>query len=596
MSAPVPLEPWLAYGEALARFLFLNWGGQATFLLAAGLLLSRLPRLSASVRHAVLAAALAASALCPLLAGATAPLHYRVDPAPPLSTAAGERAGGEQLRPRAQLDRPAAGGRTSNGVSPAELAVRHAGLLAALLWLLGVAARLVWLGTGVRTVRGWVRRAVPVHRHRVYDACGCALADVRVLESDAVPVPCVAGFLAPCVLLPEGLMETLEPRTLRHVLFHEEAHVRRGDALVLLGAEICGALLFWHPFAWAARRELEVAAEDACDAHVLSRGEADMGYARTLLAMAREVDRSRRHPALCPIGASGRDLTRRVRRILARRSAPSAALGAVSAAGLTAVCAGAVLAQVGEAPAPPRTPAPRAAQRRSAVRPARTLRSGKPFRVARVFLPPREQSSAPVVVSVPAAGLGAAPDLLRLDALEGWQGEARDALPREDRVIVFVLDSTPAMRPFQEGARREIVELARALAPEDRFNVVAFSGETVQLSSKPVYPTEESFAQLDTWLAGLPEGDGASVEGAMSRALSVPDVTSVVLVSDTESRTPWQDRRLSELIARESRAAVQMVTVTFEAPAAAAGPDWPSVPAPRPEEIQAERGRPLAAP
>lgn len=74
---------------------------------------------------------------------------------------------------------------------------------------------------------------------------------------------------------------------LRAARLHEQAHLRRGDWWVHLGAWLVCALLWFHPLAWWARRNLALEAERAADDHVLAAGVRPSDYARQLLGLAR---------------------------------------------------------------------------------------------------------------------------------------------------------------------------------------------------------------------------------------------------------------------------------------------------------------------
>ncbi|MFK2879224.1 TonB family protein [Rhodanobacter hydrolyticus] len=86
------------------------------------------------------------------------------------------------------------------------------------------------------------------------------------------------------LLLPADLLERFDADERRIVLRHELAHLRRGDALWNLVAELVFALLWFHPLAWLARSRFRLDQELACDERVLRDAPNDeAGYARTLL-------------------------------------------------------------------------------------------------------------------------------------------------------------------------------------------------------------------------------------------------------------------------------------------------------------------------
>jgi TonB family protein len=86
------------------------------------------------------------------------------------------------------------------------------------------------------------------------------------------------------VLLPPDFLDRFGASQRQLVLRHEQMHLRRGDALWSLLAELCFALLWFHPLAWLALPRLRLDQELACDECVLRHAPDDeAGYAHTLL-------------------------------------------------------------------------------------------------------------------------------------------------------------------------------------------------------------------------------------------------------------------------------------------------------------------------
>lgn len=89
--------------------------------------------------------------------------------------------------------------------------------------------------------------------------------DVLVLEQDE-PIALTVGILRPIILLSTGLIEAVSPQTLRVVLAHERAHVRRRDtAWSLLDRFACWFVP--RKVGTFARHELSLACEQSCDGH-----------------------------------------------------------------------------------------------------------------------------------------------------------------------------------------------------------------------------------------------------------------------------------------------------------------------------------------
>jgi TonB family protein len=116
---------------------------------------------------------------------------------------------------------------------------------------------------------------------------------VRVHEAG----PAVVWALRTLVLLPPDFTVRFDADVRRLVLHHELTHLRRGDGLWLLLAELACAVLWFHPLAWLALPRFRLDQELACDERSLRvLAGAGSQYARALLhsVAARPV------PALIP--------------------------------------------------------------------------------------------------------------------------------------------------------------------------------------------------------------------------------------------------------------------------------------------------------
>ncbi|MCW8807748.1 MAG: M56 family metallopeptidase [Rhodanobacter sp.] len=149
------------------------------------------------------------------------------------------------------------------------------------LWLAGVALGLLRLAVHyLRLLRG--SRQLPAAMARVLQAEVDALQLRRLRVHPAGP----AVLWAPrsLVLLPADFLQRFDAAERQLVLRHEFTHLRRGDALWSLCAELVFALLWFHPLAWLALPRLRLDQELACDERVLHESPRHAAaYARTLL-------------------------------------------------------------------------------------------------------------------------------------------------------------------------------------------------------------------------------------------------------------------------------------------------------------------------
>ena len=105
---------------------------------------------------------------------------------------------------------------------------------------------------------------------------------VRLLESSAVVVPTVIGWLQPVILLPVSALAGLSPTQIEAILAHELAHIRRHDYLVNLLQTLLETLLFYHPAVWWLSRSDPHERENCCDDLAVSLCGDPVAYARAL--------------------------------------------------------------------------------------------------------------------------------------------------------------------------------------------------------------------------------------------------------------------------------------------------------------------------
>ncbi len=142
---------------------------------------------------------------------------------------------------------------------------------------------------------------------------------VRILFSDRVETPMVAGFWRPAIVIPAALAGKLTDGDWRHVMIHELAHIARWDDWTNLFARVL-QILFWpHPLIAFALRRIEIEREHACDDWAVNAaGGSATSYAKALTRLV-EVALANRQPLLAAtVVGQGPKVSQRVERILTR--------------------------------------------------------------------------------------------------------------------------------------------------------------------------------------------------------------------------------------------------------------------------------------
>lgn len=165
----------------------------------------------------------------------------------------------------------------------------------ALVCLAGSALLLVWRLIG-RGVLYWIRRkAVPLGNAQLTRLLEKETAEmglkrrISILRSNITTVAFASGIWHTALILPAEAGEWDEDR-LRMVLLHELAHVKRGDLLFELLAQLATALYWFNPLVWLAAYRLRVERERACDDSVINTGVRQSEYATQLLTVASDME------------------------------------------------------------------------------------------------------------------------------------------------------------------------------------------------------------------------------------------------------------------------------------------------------------------
>ena len=273
-----------------------------------------LGRQSAALRHWVLSIAICCAALLPILIVVVPAWHavqgaqssLRVIAVEPFSSTGRD----VQAVPGAQASEISPPSRRALFVG----AVWIAGALGSLSILLIGFARLSWIAARCRRIEDgpWTRLA-----DEIAGQYGLRRS-VALLQSDHPTLLVTWGFARPKVVLPATATAWTEDRA-RVVLSHELAHIRRGDWLIQMIAELVRCAYWFNPLLWIACRRLRLESEHACDDVVVASGMKGADYAGELLELARILNTSRQPWFPAPAMARPSSLERRISAMLNAR-------------------------------------------------------------------------------------------------------------------------------------------------------------------------------------------------------------------------------------------------------------------------------------
>jgi beta-lactamase regulating signal transducer with metallopeptidase domain len=149
-------------------------------------------------------------------------------------------------------------------------------VLVAGAWVSGSVVYLALISVSVWRVGRLIRRsrpASPLLQARVEKLSrGLGLRhspSVAFVDRLVPPMLCPLGT-APRIVLPERLWDRLDEDQQNTVLAHELAHLRARDHWMRMLELVAAVLYWWHPLVWWSRHELREAAEQCCDAWVVS--------------------------------------------------------------------------------------------------------------------------------------------------------------------------------------------------------------------------------------------------------------------------------------------------------------------------------------
>ena len=189
-----------------------------------------------------------------------------------------------------------------------------------LAWLLGALVLAIYVCASNLNFLRIVRLRRPLTDQKILDLLEDCKSQMRIrtilgiVTTDKVKSPALFGFVRPRLLLPEGMIETLDQQELRYVLLHELAHLKRHDIYIGWLISLLQVLHWFNPLVWLAFYRMRSDRELACDALVMARTQSDepKSYGRIIVNLVERFSRPQRLPGMAGILETKAHLKRRI--------------------------------------------------------------------------------------------------------------------------------------------------------------------------------------------------------------------------------------------------------------------------------------------
>ena len=189
-----------------------------------------------------------------------------------------------------------------------------------LAWFAGAAVLAVYvLATNFRLWR-IVKARRPLTEKKILDLLEDCKAQMGVqtilgiVQTDSIKSPALFGFIRPRLLLPEGLIESVDPAELRYIFLHELAHLKRHDILQGWLMAALQVLHWFNPLIWLAFHRVRTDRELVCDALAMGTMKLDEPpqYGRTIVNLLERFSRTQYLPSMAGILENKAHLKRRI--------------------------------------------------------------------------------------------------------------------------------------------------------------------------------------------------------------------------------------------------------------------------------------------
>ncbi len=110
--------------------------------------------------------------------------------------------------------------------------------------------------------------------------------NLKIGYSDKIVSPITLGFIEPIILLPISVLNQLSTQEIKLILLHELAHIIHHDYLFNLLLELIHSVLFFNPFSYYFKKEINLQREIIADENVVKITQEPLSYTKTLYHLA----------------------------------------------------------------------------------------------------------------------------------------------------------------------------------------------------------------------------------------------------------------------------------------------------------------------
>jgi bla regulator protein BlaR1 len=193
-----------------------------------------------------------------------------------------------------------------------------------IVWAIGVLMFIFFTFTG--NIKFWlrIRKRELVNNNKIlltFNDCLQRMHIRRRISLEHLPqiqIPMVYGWLRPVILLPTAFIGQENEESLKHILCHELAHIKRHDIPVAYLTTMLQVLHWFNPVMWWAFYKIRLDREVACDAIALNHLGRDQAksYGHTILSLLEHISTENLMPITVGIIESKKNLKRRLSRII----------------------------------------------------------------------------------------------------------------------------------------------------------------------------------------------------------------------------------------------------------------------------------------